>query len=123
MKNVHNGRGNINVSGSGAGGELLLLAAAIAGGYFLITVIVHLLIMLAIALGAIVLSTVGGIAIWHFYIEPRIKRIPSRIQQNYTQGAITPDYYTDERRAIENTRIVLTPEQYEILVRKLRDES
>lgn len=125
MKNVHKGKGDINVSG-GMGGELIGVAAVGIVGYFLLSALVHLLIILAIVIGALSLWIGAGFLAWRFYFEPRIecRKRHGWLHEPIDKRALYGDVEAEHEYppAIENTNIILTPEQYERLLRR-RDEN
>jgi hypothetical protein len=124
MKNVHNGKGNINVTSDGRGSDLIVVAGIAVGAYFLMGVIIHLLMLLIIFVGVLAVATGAGLAIWHFYIVPRLPSNREYRRMQYLDRKY-PDTELESEfpPAIENTTILLTPQQYEMLMRKYRDES
>jgi len=122
MKNVHTGRGNINVNTGGGGGELIGLAAVIGAGYLVLTAIsaliallIHLLIILLIGIGVIGALAIFGLIYFRSIIIPKVT---AAIGERYAPPAIPRDY----PEAIEGQNVVLTAEQYERLRRGIRYE-
>jgi hypothetical protein len=125
MKNVHTGRGNINVTTSGGGGgEIIGIAAVIGAGWLLVSAIsaliallIHLLIILLIGIGVVGALGIFGLIYFRSLIIPKVT---AAIGERYGPPVISqPQDYPE---AIENTNVVLTAEQYERLRRGYRYE-
>lgn len=117
MKNVHNGRGNINVASGGGGTELIGIGVLAIAAWFVMSTIVHILFLLAIAVGILTLSSLAGLGIWVFYLRPRVYHALG--YEQHEPYAIRGDYA--EPREIENTKvIVMTEQQYEEFLRRER---
>lgn len=124
MKNVHTGRGNINVNTGGGGGEIIGIAAVLGAGWLLVSAVsaliallIHLLIILLIGIGVIGALGIFGLIYFRSIVIPKVT---AAIGERYGPSVIAPPQ--DYPAAIEGQSVILTAEQYERLRRGYRED-